>query len=29
VAAFNQAARSVIDDIVEWADREAAARSAR
>ena len=29
VAGFNVAAGSVLDDIVEWADREAAARSAR
>lgn len=29
VAGFNVAAGAVLDDIVEWADREAAARSAR
>ena len=29
VAGFNAAAGSVLDDIVEWADREVAARSAR
>ncbi len=29
VAGFNEAAGSVLDDIVEWADREAATRSAR
>jgi cholesterol transport system auxiliary component len=29
VAGFNAAAGAVLDDIVEWADREAAARSAR
>jgi cholesterol transport system auxiliary component len=29
VAGFNEAAASVLDDIVDWADREAAARDAR